>query len=500
MKLSIKIKNNTSSNSNSSSSSGLGMTHLSKNGDNVMHKYKKKNLEMRKMKGAIITGEKSNGKMASGTSLRALGNGNSFKLNGNLINEEKEKSEKNSYSNRYNSNKSFASSTLISKALTNTSIINKLASSKSSTSSKSGYKNTLNNDNSSKSSEKKKKKKKKMKNDMNGKVIKRNGDLTNEPIDKKKSPSKNISKSFNLKKNNIISSNINITSNTKKNYKHGKILSQPEKLLTQTEKTLKKNNIEGMEPNMDNKQIAENGEHDETITNEDNSNEIKTHTESGQDESMQKTDEIKENIQNGHTKNGNLNDEVDQENFKNSVTSDNTQTTNKNKQDSNEKMIEDEFNLGKTNMRTYETIIPHFIKGIYDPTNDIFSEENKKSSYINLSKPTPSLLPGYKSVTFEELNNPNYNTINNIHQNSIYPSAMFYPPFNYIPHMNCINLKEAYILKNHVTLNNSLLTSADISKGTIHRQYNVGVTYPYGVPYIDVKNIKNSYGHKKTKA
>ncbi|EUD69812.1 hypothetical protein YYG_05033 [Plasmodium vinckei petteri] len=336
---------------------------------------------------------------------------------------------------------------------------------------------------------------------MNGKVIKRNGDLTNEPIDKKKSASKNISKSFNLKKNNIISSNINITSNTKKNYKHGKIVSQPEKLLTQTEKILKKNNnkvlknnIEGMEPNMDNKQVAENVEHDETIKNEDKSNETKTHTQSGQDESMQKTDKIKKNIKNKHVKNESLNEEADKESFKNSSINDNIQKNNKNKQDSNEKMAGDEFNLGKPILSTYEATTPHFKKGIYDPANDIFSEENKKSSYVNLSKTTPSLLPGYKSVTFEGLNNPNHNTINNINQNSIYPSSMFYPPFNFIPHMNCTNLKEAYILKNHVTLNNSLLTSADISKGTIHRQYNVGVTYPYGVPYIDVKNIKNSYG------
>lgn len=353
---------------------------------------------------------------------------------------------------------------------------------------------------------KKKKKKKKMKNDMNGKVIKRNDNLANETIDKKKSASKNISKSFNLKKNNIISSNININSNTKKNYKHGKILSQPEKL-TQTEKILKKDNnnnkvlkniIEGMESSMDNKQVAENIEDNEIIKNEDISYETKTDIQSGQNESMQKTDEIKENIQNGYIKNENLKENINQESVKNSVINDNTEKNDKNEQVSYEKTVGDEFNIDKTNIHKYEILTPHFIKGIYEPINDIFSEENKNRSYINIDKTTTSLLPGYKSVTFEELNNPNYN-INNIHQNNMYPSSMFYPPFNYIPIMNCNNLKEAYILKNNVMLNNYLLTSADISKGTIHRQYNVGVTYPYGVPYIDVRKIKNSYSQKKTK-
>ncbi|GAW79512.1 hypothetical protein PGO_041120 [Plasmodium gonderi] len=137
---------------------------------------------------------------------------------------------------------------------------------------------------------------------------------------------------------------------------------------------------------------------------------------------------------------------------------------------------------------------PYFTTGVYDASNDVLKEE---MSYYDAQQVSASLLPGYKEVTFDGIGENRkinlYATgLNKLQINSMYCPNRFYEPYNYISHRSKAGPNEAYHLKNLNILNNYLFTSTDLSQGTIHKQSNIGVTYPYGVPFINIKKCRKT--------
>ncbi|GAB65002.1 hypothetical protein PCYB_042040 [Plasmodium cynomolgi strain B] len=138
---------------------------------------------------------------------------------------------------------------------------------------------------------------------------------------------------------------------------------------------------------------------------------------------------------------------------------------------------------------TAEPIDPYFTKGEYDASKDILRE---KTCFYDAGKVSTSLLPGYKEVSFEEIgvtkgNNASAMESRRAQRNAMYLPNRFYSPHNFEAVRSMGGQNEAYYINGLRTLDGCLFTSVDLSQATIHKQYNIGVTYPYGVPFVDVK-------------
>ncbi|ANQ06630.1 Uncharacterized protein PCOAH_00008750 [Plasmodium coatneyi] len=138
---------------------------------------------------------------------------------------------------------------------------------------------------------------------------------------------------------------------------------------------------------------------------------------------------------------------------------------------------------------TAEPTNPYFTKGEYDPSKDILREQ---TCFYDAGRVSASLLPGYKEVSFEgiaaaEGNNASATESSKVQRNAMYLPNRFYSHHNFNPVRSQGGQDEAYYINGLRTLDGSLFTSVDLSQGTIHKQYNIGVTYPYGVPFVDVK-------------
>ncbi|CAA9986756.1 conserved Plasmodium protein, unknown function [Plasmodium knowlesi strain H] len=138
---------------------------------------------------------------------------------------------------------------------------------------------------------------------------------------------------------------------------------------------------------------------------------------------------------------------------------------------------------------TQEPIDPYFTEGEYDPSKDILREQ---TCFYDAGKVSASLLPGYKEVSFEgigetEGNNTSPTESRRAQRNVMYLPNRFYSHHNFNPVRSKGGQDAAYYINGLSTLDGCLFTSVDISQGTIHKQYNIGVTYPYGVPFVDLK-------------
>ncbi|CAI7718516.1 conserved Plasmodium protein, unknown function [Plasmodium vivax] len=139
---------------------------------------------------------------------------------------------------------------------------------------------------------------------------------------------------------------------------------------------------------------------------------------------------------------------------------------------------------------TAEPTDPYFTKGEYDASKDILREQ---TSFYDAGKVSASLLPGYKEVTFEGVvqsegkNNASATESGRLQRNAMYLPNRFYSPHNFNPIRSEGGPDGAYYINGLSTLDGCLFTSVDVSQGTIHKQYNIGVTYPYGVPFVDVQ-------------
>ncbi|VWU52392.1 conserved protein, unknown function, partial [Hepatocystis sp. ex Piliocolobus tephrosceles] len=169
-----------------------------------------------------------------------------------------------------------------------------------------------------------------------------------------------------------------------------------------------------------------------------------------------------------------------------------------NKQKQHHKKSSNNMN-GNTNISTSNSKLPYFEKAFYSSVNDIFNEKCPRYDNKNVEEQNDKILVGYKGILFNNLNNGKRetNSINKLNNNNIRSKYMlnkFFPPFNYTPILRQKCMDEAYYMRNHNILYNSLFTSADVTNGcTIHEQYNIGVTYPYGVPVIDMKEARRTH-------
>ncbi|KJP86540.1 hypothetical protein AK88_03831 [Plasmodium fragile] len=158
-----------------------------------------------------------------------------------------------------------------------------------------------------------------------------------------------------------------------------------------------------------------------------------------------------------------------------------------------EKSLEDQEDTSKEvplERYTAEPTDPYFTKGEYDASNDILREQ---TCFYDAGRVPASLLPGYKEVSFEgiggevEGNGASVMESTRRHRNAMYLPNRFYSHHNFNPVRSKGGQDEAYYINGLSTLDGCLFTSVDLSQGTIHKQYNIGVTYPYGVPFVDVK-------------
>ncbi|EUD66816.1 hypothetical protein C922_02801 [Plasmodium inui San Antonio 1] len=140
---------------------------------------------------------------------------------------------------------------------------------------------------------------------------------------------------------------------------------------------------------------------------------------------------------------------------------------------------------------TAEPSDPYFTKGEYDASKDILRE---KTCLYDAGTVSASLLPGYKEVSFEGIGKAEGNKASatesksgRVQRNAMYLPNRFYSHHNFNPVRSEGGQDGAYYINGLSTLDGSLFTSVDLSQGTIHKQYNIGVTYPYGVPFVDVK-------------
>ncbi|SOV10372.1 conserved Plasmodium protein, unknown function [Plasmodium gaboni] len=496
MNVSVTIKGNLSNSSNEKNKNSS-----KKNEASVFFKLKKENLDKKKIiKNIIVRKEKNNlnKKGTSNNTSNSFSKRNNIKLSGdiharNVINEKKNISEKkNGFTTKYDSKKSYSSK--------KSSLLNKLPSSEI----------TLNNSNLKLFEKKKGKDKQNVINNINGSKLinyvdklytnNDNININNNNINEKKSSNifpKNIQK-----KNKTNSSNNFNTSNVnKKTYKLGNVLAQPEKFIRKKKNKIIKN-LNSLKRNID---IIMKCEEDQNILEErmssvSSSNE-KEKNKNGIIEQNENMIRLEKNGDDNITKGQiHMNDNDDE-----MITFHDKKNIEKNTQETETNIFQD--NTVETINNGYickdeKMSSPYFIEATYDKNTDIFN----KKYYDNNKETNNLLLPGYNNVTFENLNENNkmYNNKNknleyddniendnNSISNNIYATNSSFPPYKFISYLRPKYLPNAYNLKNHDILNNFLFTSADITRGTIHQQYNMTVTYPYGVPYINMKNKIN---------
>ncbi|SPJ08339.1 conserved Plasmodium protein, unknown function [Plasmodium sp. DRC-Itaito] len=506
MNVSVTIKGNLSN-----SSTEKNKNSSKKNDASVFFKFKKENLDKKKiMKNNIVRKEKNNlnRKGTSNNTANSFSKGNNIKLSGdtharNVINEKKNISEKkNGFTTKYDSKKSYSNK--------KSSLLNKLPSSEI----------TLNNSNLKFFEKKKCKDKQNVINNINGsKLINyvdklyTNNDNINNNINEKKSSNifvKNIQK----KNKTNSSNNLNTSNVNKKTYKLGNVLAQPEKFIRKKKNKIIKNlnslkrNIDIMMKCEQDQNILE--EHMSSVSSSNEKQKNKNNIE--QNENMTKLE--KNGDDNIYMKDNKKKDDEQKgdNNTKEQIhinDHDEMKILHEQKNDKENYTQETKTNIFQDN--TVEPInghickdekmsSPYFIEATYDKNTDIFNEKY----YDNNKETNNLLLSGYNNVTFENLsennkmynnnnknNNPEHANIendNNPISNNIYATNSSFPPYKFISYLRPKLLPKAYHLKNNEILNNFLFTSADITRGTIHQQYNMIVTYPYGVPYINMKN------------
>ncbi|SOV75344.1 conserved Plasmodium protein, unknown function [Plasmodium reichenowi] len=521
MNVSVTIKGNLSN-----SSSEKNKNSSKKNDASIFFKFKKENLDKKKIiKNNIVRKEKNslNKKGTSNNTTNSFSKGNNIKLSGdpharNVINEKKNLSEKkNGFTTKYDSKKSYSSK--------KSSLLNKLPSSEI----------TLNKSNLNFFEKKKSKDKQNVNNNINGsKLINyvdklyTNNENINNNINEKKS-SNIFTKNIQKKNKTNSSNNLNTSNVNKKTYKLGNVLAQPEKFIRKKKNKIIKN-LNSLKRNID---IMMKSEQDQNILEEHMSSvssssekKKKNNNNIEQNENMEKLEKngddniyMKDNKKNDEQKGDNntkeqihINDDDEKKIFhdKKNDMENNTQETKTNIfQDNTVDTINGHI------CKDEKILFPYFIEATYDKNKDIFNEKYDDDDNNNNKETNNLLLPGYHNVTFENLseNNKMYNinNINNINNNNnnnnpehaniqinnypisnnIYATNSSFPPYKFISYLRPKLSPKAYHLKNNEILNNFLFTSADITRGTIHQQYNMTVTYPYGVPYINMKNKIN---------
>ncbi|CRG98781.1 conserved Plasmodium protein, unknown function [Plasmodium relictum] len=287
--------------------------------------------------------------------------------------------------------------------------------------------------------------------------------------DKKKKFSSNHQKNT-QKKSKHISSDLNIILN-KKNFKLGKEFTQSEKPLKKKKNKIIKNFIE-----LKNLNIMEDKENQ--VDNSYSGSEKKE-----VDEQIELQEDKDISIKNDHETNMTEDKEANVETNKNiSMEGDEEDKEEK------EKLIQDisskkyAINSRDSSIDKSENLEHYFSEGTYESSNDIFNG--------NYQKVTNTLLPGYTIAACEGIYQANKEDTTSGIQNSkidgTYIYKSYFPPYEYIPHLNKNPVKKAYYLRKHEVLNNYLYTSADLTHGTIHEQSNMVVAYPYGVPVIDI--------------
>ncbi|SCN43126.1 conserved Plasmodium protein, unknown function [Plasmodium ovale] len=289
----------------------------------------------------------------------------------------------------------------------------------------------------------------------------------------------------------VASSNINTNVN-KKNHKLGKLLAQSDKSLKKKKNKIGKSFV-NLKKNMDTMKDDNTGKFNQTDSSQ-NGNEKKRKTYKGENKGT-----------NGNYIEAHITEGQKDESLSNLQTG-NEDSTGAEKQNTTGNAIYDptehlgdDFSFANPNTYRSETSDVFFTRGCYEPSRDIFKEEKY---YYNANEVGKSLLPGYKSVTFDGLNDDkrealDFNDTGYAQQNEMYSPNVFYPPHNYTPHLSSSGPNEAYYVHNQQVLSNYLFTSADVAKGSIHRQYNSGVAYPYGVPFIDIAAAVKQCGEKK---
>lgn len=500
MNVSVTIKGNLSN-----SSTEKNKNSSKKNDASVFFKFKKENLDKKKIiKNNIVRKEKNslNKKGTSNNTTNSFSKGNNIKLSGdtharNVINEKKILSEKkNGFTTKYDSKKSYSSK--------KSSLLNKLPSSEI----------TLNNSNLKFFEKKKSKDKQNVINNINGsKLINNvdklytNNDNINNNINEKKS-SNIFTKNIQKKNKTNSSNNLNTSNVNKKTYKLGNVLAQPEKFIRKKKNKIIKN-LNSLKRNID---IMMKSEQDQNILEEhmssvSSSNEKQKNKNNNieQNENMTKLEKngddniyMKDNKKNDEQKGDNntkeqihINDDDEKKTFhdKKDDMENNTQETKTNIfQDNAVDTINGHI------CKDEKMLFPYFIEATYDKNTDIFNE--KYDDDDNNKETNNLLLPGYHNVTFENVseNNKMYNINNNNKNNNnpisnnIYATNSSFPPYKFISYLRPKLTPKAYHLKNNEILNNFLFTSSDITRGTIYQQYNMTVSYPYGVPYINMKN------------